>query len=153
MRLEKDVLESIECAKAKFGGVNVLINSAGVVGYENIYDFKNKKPHSVDLYRCVFETNVWGLFNVTRLMVGLMAKNKPDSNQQRGVIINLSSTMAYEPPPGLVAYGATKSAVSGMTIPLARGLASQGIRVVTICPGYIDSPMTGVLVLRLVCNV
>ncbi|XP_068965524.1 3-hydroxyacyl-CoA dehydrogenase type-2-like [Bombus flavifrons] len=142
VRLEKDVLESIECAKAKFGGVNVLINSAGVVGYENIYDFKNKKPHSADLYRCVFETNVWGLFNVTRLMVGLMAKNKPDSNQQRGVIINLSSTMAYEPPPGLVAYGATKSAVSGMTIPLARGLASQGIRVITICPGYIDSPMT-----------
>ena len=82
VRLEKDVLESIECAKAKFGGVNVLINSAGVVGYENIYDFKNKKPHSTDLYRCIFETNVWGLFNVTRLVVGLMAKNKPDSNQQ-----------------------------------------------------------------------
>ncbi|XP_071877335.1 uncharacterized protein [Bombus fervidus] len=49
VRLEKDVLESIECAKAKFGGVNVLINSAGVVGYENIYDFKNKKPRSTDL--------------------------------------------------------------------------------------------------------
>ncbi|XP_048265911.1 3-hydroxyacyl-CoA dehydrogenase type-2-like [Bombus terrestris] len=123
VRLEKDVLESIECVKAKFGGVNVLINSASIVDYENIYDFKNKKPHSADLYRCVFETNVWGLFNVTRLMVNLMAKNKPDLNQQRRVIINLSSTMAYEPPHGLVAYGAMKSAVSDMTIPLARGLA------------------------------
>ncbi|XP_020721116.2 3-hydroxyacyl-CoA dehydrogenase type-2 [Bombus terrestris] len=75
-------------------------------------------------------------------MVGLMTKNKQDSNQQRGVIINLPSTMAYEPPPGLVAYDITKSAVSGMTIPLARGLALQRIRVITICLGYIDSPMT-----------
>ena len=56
-------------------------------------------------------------------MVNLMAKNKPDLNQQRRVIINLSSTMAYEPPHGLIAYGAMKSAVSDMTIPLARGLA------------------------------
>ena len=153
MRLEKDVLESMECAKTKFGGVNVLINSADVIGYENIYDFKNKKPHSANLYRRVSETNVWSLVNVTRLMVGLMTKNKQDSNQQRGVIINLPSTMAYEPPPGLVAYDITKSAVSGMTIPLTRGLALQRIRVITICLGYIDSPMTGMLILRLVCIV
>ncbi|XP_043522101.1 3-hydroxyacyl-CoA dehydrogenase type-2-like [Frieseomelitta varia] len=142
VRLEKDVVESMKCVKEKFGGVNVLINSAGVVGYEPIYDFKKKKPHSVDLYKCLYDTNVWGLFNVTRLMVGLMAENKPDANRQRGVIINLSSMIACESPPGLIAYGSTKSAVSGMTIPLARGLACKGIRVIGICPGFIDSPMT-----------
>ncbi|CAK9830523.1 3-hydroxyacyl-CoA dehydrogenase type-2 [Anthophora retusa] len=144
VRVEKDVLESMKCVKNKFGGVNVLINSAGVAGYEALYDFKNKKPHSIEMYRCLFDTNVWGLFNVTRLMVGLMAENKPDANQQRGVVINLSSMMGYEPPPTMVAYGATKSAVSGMTLPMARGLAQSGIRVVGICPGYIDSPMTAV---------
>ena len=90
MRLEKDVLESIECAKAKFGDENVLINPAGIVSYENIYDSKNKKPHSADMYRCVFETNLWDLFNVMRSMVGLIAKDE----------YVLSSTMAYEPPPG-----------------------------------------------------
>lgn len=143
MRLEKDVVDSIKCVKEKFGGVNVLINSAGVVGYETIIDHKTKKPHSIDMYRCIMDTNVWGLFNVTRLLAPLMAENKPDENKQRGVIINLSSMMAYDPPAGLVTYGASKAAVSGMTMPLARGLAMKGIRVLTICPGYIDSPMTG----------
>ncbi|XP_017755274.1 PREDICTED: 3-hydroxyacyl-CoA dehydrogenase type-2-like [Eufriesea mexicana] len=142
VRIEQDIIDSMSCVKEKFGGVNVLINSAGVVGCESIYDFKTKKPHSTDLYKCMFDTNVWGVFNVTRLMVGMMAENKPDVNQQRGIIINLSSMVAYEAPPILVAYGGSKAAVSGMTIPLARGLASKGIRVVTICPGYIDSPMT-----------
>ena len=63
MRLEKDVVDSIKCVKEKFGGVNVLINSAGVVGYETIIDHKTKKPHSIDMYRCIMDTNVWGLFN------------------------------------------------------------------------------------------
>lgn len=129
--------------KEKFGGVNVLVNSAGVFGSEQVYNFKDKKPHSIDMYRCHFDTNVWGLFNVTRLMVGMMAENKPDSHQQRGIIINLSSTMAYDAPPEFVVYGGTTAAVAGMTIPLARGLAQKGIRVVGICPGFIDSPMTG----------
>lgn len=144
VRKEKDVVDSMKCAKEKFGGVNVLVNSAGVVGYEAIYDFKAKKPHSVDLYRCLFETNVWGLFNVTRLMAGMMAENKPDANNQRGVIINLASTVAHDSPPGFVAYGASKSAVAGMTLPLARGLAQKGIRVVSVAPEFIDSPMTAV---------
>ncbi|KAG7196857.1 hypothetical protein KM043_014493 [Ampulex compressa] len=144
-RIEKDVLESMECTKEKFGGVNVLVNSAGVVGYEEIYDFQKKKPHSVELYKCIFETNVWGTFNVTRLMAGMMAENKPDSNKQRGVIVNLASAMAFESSPGLIAYGASNSAIVGLTLPLARGLAQKGIRVVAINPGYIDSPMTAPL--------
>ena len=78
-----------------------------------------------------------------RSMVGLIAKDR----------YVLSSMMAYEPPPGWVAYGATKSVVPSLTIPLDRRLASQGIRVIIIYPGYIDSPITSVLILRLVCNV
>ncbi|KAK2581816.1 hypothetical protein KPH14_002285 [Odynerus spinipes] len=142
VRVEKDVVDSLKCAKNKFGGINVLVNSAGISGYEMIYDFKARKPHSAEFFKRVFDVNVWGLFNVTRLAVGLMAENKPDVNKQRGVIVNISSTMAYEPPPGLIAYGATKSAVSGMTIPLARGVAEKGIRVIGVAPSFTDTNMT-----------
>lgn len=142
VRKEKDVLKSMKLVKEKFGGVNVLINSAGVLGVERTYDFKTKKPHSVDLFKCIHETNVFGVFNVTRLMVGMMAENTPDKNQQRGVIINLASMLAYEAGAGLIAYGSSKSAVAGMTMTLARDFAQKGIRVVGICPGYIDTPMT-----------
>ncbi|XP_015434380.1 PREDICTED: 3-hydroxyacyl-CoA dehydrogenase type-2-like [Dufourea novaeangliae] len=142
VREEKDILESMKCVKEKFGGINVLVNSAGIAASKSIYNFKKKKPHSVDLYRCLFDTNVWGTFNVTRLLVGMMAENKPDAHQQRGVIINMASKMAYDTPPEFVAYGGTKAAVAGMTVPLARGLAQKGIRVVGVCPGFIDTPMT-----------
>ncbi|XP_076289427.1 3-hydroxyacyl-CoA dehydrogenase type-2 isoform X1 [Lasioglossum baleicum] len=143
VRAEKDVMESIKCVKEKFGGVNVLVNAAGMASVFPVYDFKKKKPHSMDAYRCMFDTNVWGVFNVTRLMAPLMAENKPDAHKQRGVIINLSSSMACEAPPEFVVYGGSKAAVAGMTMPMARGLAQKGIRVVGVCPGYIDSPMTG----------
>ncbi|XP_076289429.1 3-hydroxyacyl-CoA dehydrogenase type-2 isoform X2 [Lasioglossum baleicum] len=142
VRAEKDVMESIKCVKEKFGGVNVLVNAAGMASVFPVYDFKKKKPHSMDAYRCMFDTNVWGVFNVTRLMAPLMAENKPDAHKQRGVIINLSSSMACEAPPEFVVYGGSKAAVAGMTMPMARGLAQKGIRVVGVCPGYIDSPMT-----------
>ncbi|XP_034187498.1 3-hydroxyacyl-CoA dehydrogenase type-2 [Osmia lignaria lignaria] len=142
---EKDIKKSMKLVKEKFGGVNVLVNSAGVLGYERIYDFKTKKLHSADLYKCIYDTNVWGLFNVTRLMVGMMAENTPDKNQQRGVIINLASMVAYEAIPELTVYGGTKAAVAGMTMTLAREFASKGIRVVGICPGFIESPMTNPL--------
>ncbi|XP_033332308.1 3-hydroxyacyl-CoA dehydrogenase type-2 [Megalopta genalis] len=142
VRVEKDVQESIKCVKDKFGGVNVLVNSAGVANVYPVYNFKKKKPHPLDLYKCLFDTNVWGLFNVTRLMAPLMAENKPDANRQRGVVINLSSMMAYDAPPEFVAYSGSKAAVAGMTVPLARGLAQKGIRVVGVCPNFVDSPMT-----------
>lgn len=133
----------MKCAKEKFGGVNVLVNSAGVFGCEHMYDFKNKKPHSVEMYRCHFDTNVWGVFNVTRLLIGMMAENKPDAHQQRGVVINLASSLAFDGPPEYVAYSSSTAAVAGMTIPLARCFAKSGIRVVGICPSFVDSPMTG----------
>ncbi|XP_066592204.1 3-hydroxyacyl-CoA dehydrogenase type-2-like [Prorops nasuta] len=142
VRSEKDVKESIECVRKKFGGINVLVNSAGVLGYERIYDFKKCKPHSMELYRCIFDTNAWGTFNVTRLMAGLIAENQLDCNKQRGVIINIASMLAVEAPPGLVAYGASKAAVVGMTMPIARALAEKGIRVNSVGPGFIHTLMT-----------
>merc|ERR1712001_471473 len=82
-----------------------------------------------------------GTFNVTRLAVGMMGTNEPDSDGQRGVVINTASVAAFDGQMGQVAYSASKGAIVGMTLPMARDLATQGIRVVTIAPGLFDTPL------------
>lgn len=76
-----------------------------------------------------------GSFNVARLAVGLIGQNAPDESGQRGLVINTASVAAFEGQMGQVAYAASKGAIVGMTLPMARDLASQGIRVCTIAPG------------------
>lgn len=83
----------------------------------------------------VLQVNTVGSFNVARLAVGLMGENSPDENGQRGVVIHTASVAAYEGQVGQVAYAASKAAIVGMTLPMARDLAVQGIRVCTIAPG------------------
>lgn len=90
------------------------------------------------------EVNTIGTFNVTRLAVGLIGQNEPD-NEMRGVVINTASVAAYDGQIGQVAYAASKGGIVGMTLPLARDLAPQGIRVVTIAPGLFDTPLLGSL--------
>lgn len=82
-----------------------------------------------------FQVNTVGTFNVIRLSAGLIGKNAPDENGQRGVIVNTASTIAYDGDIGQAAYAASSAAIIGMTLPLARDLSSQGIRVMTIAPG------------------
>lgn len=76
-----------------------------------------------------------GSFNVARLAVGLIGQNTPDESGQRGVVVNTASVAAFEGQVGQVAYAASKGAIVGMTLPMARDLANQGIRVCTIAPG------------------
>ena len=76
-----------------------------------------------------------GTFNVVRLAAGLIGQNEPDKGRQRGVVVNTASVAAFEGQMGQVAYAASKSAIVGMTLPMARDLSTQGIRVVTIAPG------------------
>lgn len=83
----------------------------------------------------VFQVNTVGTFNIIRLSVGLMGVNKPDEHGQRGVIVNTASVAAYDGQMGQAAYSASKGAIVGMTLPIARDLSSQGIRIVTIAPG------------------
>ena len=83
----------------------------------------------------VLQINLTGSFNVARLAAEQMATNEPDEGGERGVIINTSSVHAYEGQAGKVAYSATKGAISGMTLPMARDLAQYGIRVNAIAPG------------------
>ena len=82
-----------------------------------------------------FKVNVFGTFNTIRLAVHLMYKNKPDEDNQKGVIINTASVAAFDGQIGQAAYSASKGAIVGMTLPIARDLAPYGIRCVTIAPG------------------
>ncbi|HPZ64808.1 MAG TPA: SDR family NAD(P)-dependent oxidoreductase, partial [Bacillota bacterium] len=98
-------------------------------------------PHSLDLFVKVIQVNLVGTFNVIRLAVEKMAANPPGEDGERGVIINTASTAAFEGQIGQAAYSASKGGVVSLTLPLARELASLGIRVVTIAPGIMETPM------------
>lgn len=87
----------------------------------------------------LFQTNTVGSFNVIRLAVGLIGQNQPNQDGQRGVVINTASVAAYDGQMGQAAYSASKGAIVGMTLPIARDLAGQGIRCVTIAPGNDNS--------------
>lgn len=87
------------------------------------------------LFEYCAQVNVAGTFNIIRLAVGLMGENEPNADGQRGVIVNTASVAAYDGQIGQAAYAASKAAIVGLTLPLARDLSSQGIRVCTIAPG------------------
>jgi NAD(P)-dependent dehydrogenase (short-subunit alcohol dehydrogenase family) len=98
-------------------------------------------PHALDSFTRVIQINLIGTFNVIRLAAAKMAANTPNEGGERGVIINTASVAAFEGQIGQVAYSASKGGVVGMTLPVARELASYGIRVMTIAPGLFETPM------------
>lgn len=142
---EDDVKASLEQIKNKFQKLDATINCAGIGVAFKIYNFNKDIPHSLDDFKRVIEVNTVGTFNVNRLAVGLMGKNTPDGDGQRGVIVNTASIAAFEGQIGQVAYSASKGGIVGMTIPMARDLASQGIRVCTVAPGLFDTPLLAAL--------
>lgn len=131
--------------KDRFDRLDFVVNCAGIAFPEKVYDFKKNKPHSLSSFQRVLNVNTVGTFNVIRLAAGVIGQNDPDGNGQRGVIVNTASVLGYDAQTGLTAYGASKAAIIGMTLPIARDLSSQGIRVVTIAPGLFETKMTGEL--------
>ncbi len=101
--------------------------------------------HGLDEFKRVLNVNVGGTFNVIRWACHLMADNQPNSQGQRGVIINTASVAAYEGQIGQVAYAASKGAIVSMTLPLARDLSNMGVRVCAIAPGVFHTPMLSTL--------
>jgi NAD(P)-dependent dehydrogenase (short-subunit alcohol dehydrogenase family) len=96
------------------------------------------------VYRKVIDINLIGTFNVMRIAAAAMAKTEPaDSDGQRGVVINTASIAGIEGQTGQIAYSASKGGIIGMTVPAARDLSAIGVRVNTICPGIIDTPIYG----------
>jgi NAD(P)-dependent dehydrogenase (short-subunit alcohol dehydrogenase family) len=91
----------------------------------------------------VIGVNLIGTFNVIRLAAAAMAKGEPNAAGERGVIVNTASVAAFDGQIGQAAYSASKGGIVGMTLPIARDLARDGIRVMTIAPGIFDTPLLG----------
>lgn len=120
--------------------LRLVVNCAGV-GWAGRILSKNG-PHDLELFRTVVGVNLVGTFNVMRLAAEAIAATEPvDGSGQRGVVINTASVAAFEGQIGQIAYSASKGGVHAMTVPAARDLAQWGIRVNTIAPGIVDTPM------------
>lgn len=135
---EPDVLAAVNAAQA-LAPLRVAVSCAGIAPASRTLG--KQGPHPLDLFRRVVEVNLIGSFNVARLAAAVMAQQPALVDGERGVVINTASVAAFEGQIGQVAYAASKAGIAGMTLPLARDLARDGIRVVTIAPGIFATPM------------
>ncbi|XP_018580954.2 3-hydroxyacyl-CoA dehydrogenase type-2 isoform X1 [Scleropages formosus] len=138
---ESDVRSAVALARDKFGRLDLAVNCAGIAVAVKTYNFKKELPHSLEDFTRVITVNIAGTFNVIRLAVGEMGRNEPDADGHRGCIVNTASVAAFDGQVGQAAYSASKGAIVGMTLPIARDLAPMGIRVVTIAPGLFSTPL------------
>jgi len=136
---ESDVNAAMNTARDRMGGINLLVNCAGVVGAGRMLG-KNG-PMAGEFFTKVIHINLIGTFLCDKAAAAIMQNNAPGPDGDRGLLIHTSSVAAFEGQIGQVAYSATKAAVAGMTLPLARELAQFGIRVMTIAPGIFHTPM------------
>ena len=136
---EAQVQQAVDTAIKTFGTVHGLINCAGIAPGERVLG-KNG-PHRLETFSRAININLIGSFNALRLAAQVMAGNTPNSDGERGVIINTTSIAAFEGQIGQAAYSASKGDIVAMALPIARELARFGIRVMTIAPGIFDTPM------------
>jgi len=137
VRDEAAVSEALDVA-AELGELRVVVNCAGTG--DAIKTVGKQGPYPLDKFQRIIEINLIGSFNVLRLAAARMAEFEP-LGEERGVIINTASIAAFDGQIGQAAYAASKGGVVGMTLPIARDLASLGIRVMTIAPGLFDTPL------------
>lgn len=136
---EADVQNAIQHIEQSHGPIQVAINCAGIAPPMKVYG--KKGVHSLEHFQKIIGINLIGTFNVVRLAAESMAKNDVNEQGERGVIINTASVAAFDGQMGQAAYAASKAGVAGMTLPIARDLASLGIRVMTIAPGIFKTPL------------
>ncbi|MCZ7561600.1 MAG: SDR family NAD(P)-dependent oxidoreductase [Burkholderiaceae bacterium] len=135
---EADAQAAVEAARA-MGALVGLVNCAGIgqaaktVGKDG--------PHPLDLFQKIVGINLIGTFNMIRIAAAAMTKNEPNAEGERGVIVNTASVAAYDGQIGQAAYSASKGGIVGMTLPIARDLSRDGVRVVTIAPGIFLTPL------------
>jgi NAD(P)-dependent dehydrogenase (short-subunit alcohol dehydrogenase family) len=138
---EAEVTAAVAVATAT-APLRTCIHCAGIGWAERTLN-RAGDPHSLETFRKVLDINLVGTFNVLRLAAAGMAANEPDEQGERGVIVNTASIAAYDGQIGQAAYSASKGGVVALTLTAARDLAAVGIRVVTIAPGLIDTPLLG----------
>jgi len=116
-----------------------LVNCAGVA--PAVKTVGKDGPHPLEVFQRVVNINLVGTFNMCRLAADAMAKTEATADGERGVMINTASVAAFDGQIGQAAYGSSKAGVAGMTLPMARDLSRNGIRVMTIAPGIFETPM------------
>jgi NAD(P)-dependent dehydrogenase (short-subunit alcohol dehydrogenase family) len=136
---EREVNTSVGAARERMGGLNLVVNCAGVVGAGRVLG--REGPMSGEFFIKVIHINLIGTFLVDKAAAAIMQNNAPGEDGERGVIIHTSSVAAFEGQIGQAAYSATKAGVMGMTLPMAREFARIGIRVMAIAPGIFRTPM------------
>jgi NAD(P)-dependent dehydrogenase (short-subunit alcohol dehydrogenase family) len=137
--VESQVNETMESARADMGGLNLLVNCAGIIGAGKLLG--KDGPMSGEFFEKVVRVNLIGTLLCDKAAAAIMQQNTPNADGERGLLIHTSSVAAFEGQIGQVAYSATKAAVMGMTLPIARELARSGIRCVAIAPGIFMTPM------------
>jgi 3-hydroxyacyl-CoA dehydrogenase/3-hydroxy-2-methylbutyryl-CoA dehydrogenase len=125
-----------------FGRLDVTVNCAGISPAHRVLT-SDGTPHPLDLFRRAVDVNLVGLFDVVRWSAHHMAANQPGEDGERGLVVNVASIAGLEGQVGQAAYAASKGAVLALTLPLARDLERNGIRVLAIAPGMMDTPMLG----------
>ncbi len=136
---EASAKAAVELAVSTFGKLNGLVNCAGVAPAEKVLG--KEGPHRLESFAKVININLVGSFNMIRLAAEVMAKGEPNAQGERGVIVSTASVAAFDGQLGQAAYAASKGGVVAMTLPIARELARSGIRVMTIAPGIMETPM------------
>jgi NAD(P)-dependent dehydrogenase (short-subunit alcohol dehydrogenase family) len=137
-----DDVSAAVAAAAALAPLRVCIHCAGIGWAERTIN-RQGAPHSLDTFRTIIEVNLIGTFNVLRLAASGMSANESDDDGQRGVIVNTASVAAYDGQIGQAAYSASKGGVVALTLTTARDLSAAGIRVCTIAPGLVDTPLLG----------
>src|SRR3954447_1042796 len=135
---------AIEYATSKDRPLRIAISCAGI-GWAQRTVGRGGEPHDFDAFVKVVTVNLVGTFNVMRLAGSAISQTEPLEDGERGVIVNTASIAAYDGQIGQLAYSASKAGVVGMTLPAARDLSAVGIRVCTIAPGLVDTPLLGTL--------
>ena len=140
---EESVQDALDSVVEIFGSLNGAVNCAGIGPAARVVG--KKGVHDLGLFTKTVEINLVGTFNVIRFAAVRLAENELGEDGERGVIINTASVAAYDGQIGQAAYAASKGGVVALTLPVARELASSGIRVVTIAPGIFETPMLAAL--------
>lgn len=132
---------AVKLALEKFGGLHFAVNCAGIGPAARVVG--RDGPMELKMFSKVVQVNLIGSFNTIRLAAEPMIANTPNSDGERGVIINTASVAAFEGQIGQASYSASKGGIVGMTLPIAPEFAQHGIRVMTIAPGLFDTPLLG----------
>jgi 3-hydroxyacyl-CoA dehydrogenase/3-hydroxy-2-methylbutyryl-CoA dehydrogenase len=144
--LAADICDTVQVERAvdqvveRFGRLDVTVNAAGILVMGRTLD-RDAVPGSIVDFRRAVEVNLVGTFDVARFSALAMSRKEPGVDGHRGLIINTSSVSGLGGQAGSIGYAASKAAIAGMTLPMARDLSSWGIRVVAIAPGAMETPM------------